>query len=121
MRGGYYDAGDYIKFGFPLAFSLSLLSWGGLEFTAGYEDTGLMGELEDTVRWGTDYLLKCHVSEYELYGQLGDPELDHSEWTRPEDSRVKRPAYKISKQKPGSDLAAETAAAFASAAFLLQR
>lgn len=50
LRGGYYDAGDYIKFGFPLAFSLSLLSWGGLEFTAGYEDSGLMGDLEDTVR-----------------------------------------------------------------------
>ena len=50
LRGGYYDAGDYIKFGFPLAFSLSLLSWGGLEFTAGYEDSGLMGDLEDTGR-----------------------------------------------------------------------
>ena len=50
LRGGYYDAGDYIKFGFPLSFSLSLLSWGGLEFTAGYEDTGLIGELEETVR-----------------------------------------------------------------------
>ena len=27
--GGYYDAGDNIKFGFPLAFSLTMLSWGG--------------------------------------------------------------------------------------------
>ena len=72
-------------------------------------------------RWGTDYLLKCHVSEYELYGQVGNSELDHGEWTRPEDSKVRRPAYKITKDKPGSDLAAETAAAFASAAFLLQR
>ena len=26
-------------------------------------------------RWGTDYLLKCHVSEHELYGQVGSPEL----------------------------------------------
>ena len=31
-----------------------------------------------------------------------------------------RPAYKITKKKPGSDLAAETAAALASAAFLLE-
>ena len=48
--GGYYDAGDYVKFGFPLAFSLTLLSWGGLEFTAGYEDAGVMDDLEDVVR-----------------------------------------------------------------------
>ena len=48
--GGYYDAGDYVKFGFPLAFSLTLLSWGGLEFTAGYEDAGVMEDLEDAVR-----------------------------------------------------------------------
>ena len=48
--GGYYDAGDYVKFGFPLAFSLTLLSWGGLEFTAGYEDAGVMNDLEDAVR-----------------------------------------------------------------------
>ena len=31
-----------------------------------------------------------------------------------------RPAYKITKDKPGSDLAAETAAALASASFLLE-
>ena len=41
-------------------------------------------------RWGTDYLLKCHVSEHELYGQVGSPELDHAVWTRPEDSEVER-------------------------------
>ena len=53
LSGGYYDAGDYVKFGFPLAFSLTMLAWGGLEFTAGYEDSGLMAELEEAVRWDT--------------------------------------------------------------------
>ena len=28
LGGGYYDAGDHVKFGFPMAGSLTLLSWG---------------------------------------------------------------------------------------------
>ena len=72
-------------------------------------------------RWGTDYLLKCHVSEHELYGQVGSPELDHAVWTRPEDSEAARPAHSISWDRPGADLAAETAAAMAAASFLLAR
>ena len=72
-------------------------------------------------RWGTDYLLKCHVSEHELYGQVGSPELDQAVWTRPEDSEAARPAHSISWDRPGADLAAETAAAMAAASFLLAR
>ena len=73
------------------------------------------------VRWGADYLVKCHTDQYELYGQVGNSAMDHSVWTRPEDSTVSRPAYKVTRDKPGSDLVAETAAALASAAFLLER
>ena len=30
--GGYYDAGDLVKFGFPMAATITVLSWGGMSF-----------------------------------------------------------------------------------------
>lgn len=30
-----HDAGDHIKFGFPLASAVTVLTWGGLEFEQG--------------------------------------------------------------------------------------
>ena len=29
LTGGYYDAGDNLKFGYPLAYSMTVLSWVG--------------------------------------------------------------------------------------------
>ena len=44
---------------------------------------------------------------------MGDGGKDHSFWGRPENMTMARPAYKIDETNPGSDVAAETAAAFA--------
>jgi len=32
LVGGYYDAGDHIKFSFPEAFSMTMLSWSVIDF-----------------------------------------------------------------------------------------
>src|SRR5688500_17644001 len=32
LTGGWYDAGDHVKFGFPIAASSTLLSWGVIEY-----------------------------------------------------------------------------------------
>ncbi|MGB3614102.1 MAG: glycoside hydrolase family 9 protein, partial [Elainellaceae cyanobacterium] len=37
LSGGYYDAGDHVKFGFPMAGSMTLLSWGALEYKESYQ------------------------------------------------------------------------------------
>ncbi|GIR25145.1 MAG: hypothetical protein CM15mP39_09560 [Synechococcus sp.] len=65
LTGGYHDAGDHVKFGLPLASTLSSLAWGGLAFSEGYAIAGQTDELLDTVRWGTDYLLKAHQMDSE--------------------------------------------------------
>ena len=121
LSGGYYDAGDTVKFGFPLASALTVLCWGGLQYEEGYRLAAQLEELRQTVRWGTDYLVKAHTAESELYGQVGNSELDHNQWTRPSDSTAPRPAYKITRERPGSDLAAETASALAAASILLEK
>lgn len=68
LVGGYYDAGDNVKFGFPMAFTTTMLSWSVIEFG------GLMkGELEnakEAIRWGTDYLLKATAHPDIIYVQV---------------------------------------------------
>ena len=51
--------------------------------------------------------------------QIGDGDIDHAYWTRPEDMTMPRPAFYIDVELPGSDLAGETAAAMAATAIAL--
>lgn len=52
--------------------------------------------------------------------QVGDPNMDHRCWERPEDMDTPRNVYKVSDQNPGSDVAAETAAALAAASIVFK-
>lgn len=119
LTGGYYDAGDHVKFGFPMAASTTMLTWGVLEYRDAYAKSGQLDEALDAIKWATDYFLKAHISDGQttqaFYGQVGDPKLDHAYWGSPEHQNIERPAYKIDPANPGSDLAAETAAALAAA------
>lgn len=124
LTGGYYDAGDHVKFGFPMAGSATMLSWGIYEYYDAYVKSGQLDEALDAVRWATDYFLKAHISDGQatkaFYGQVGDPTIDHQYWGAPEQLNTQRPAYKIDAENPGSDLAAETAAALASASLVFR-
>lgn len=42
----------------PTAFTTAMLAWGLLAFPSGYSDAGHTEAALDSVRWGTDYLLK---------------------------------------------------------------
>ncbi|KAI5055604.1 hypothetical protein GOP47_0029125 [Adiantum capillus-veneris] len=115
LVGGYYDAGDGVKFSFPMAFATTMLSWGVEEYGA---EMGSVGELENalaTVRWATDYLLKTTSKPDVIYAQVGDPNSDHACWERPEDMDTPRSVFWVDASKPGSDLAGEIAAALAAA------
>mgnify|MGYP002776915382 CR=1 FL=1 len=58
LSGGFYDAGDNIKFGFPGAFTITVLSWSVIEYSAKYEAMGELDHVKDIIKWGTDYILK---------------------------------------------------------------
>ncbi|KAM3685656.1 hypothetical protein ACB098_11G137800 [Castanea mollissima] len=115
LVGGYYDAGDNVKFGFPFAFTITMLSWSTIEFQAQLEAKKELSNALDAIKWGTDYLIKAHPEPNVLYAQVGDGDSDHACWQRPEDMTTPRTTFKIDEGHPGSDLAAETAAAFAAA------
>ncbi|KAJ1427633.1 Six-hairpin glycosidase superfamily [Sesbania bispinosa] len=116
LVGGYYDAGDHVKFGLPMAFSVTMLAWGAIEFRKEITDLNQMEHTLWAIRWGTDYFIKAHTQPNVLWGQVGDGASDHSCWERAEDMTTSRTSYKIDEQHPGSDLAGETAAAMAAAA-----
>ncbi|PON95120.1 Glycoside hydrolase [Trema orientale] len=92
-----------------------MLSWSTVDTRDKPEAKNELSNALDAIKWGTDYLIKAHPQPNFLYGQVGDGGSDHSCWERPEDMDTSRLAYKIDEEIPGSDLAAETAAAFAAA------
>lgn len=51
---------------------------------------------------------------------MGDPKKDHKCWDRPEDMTETRPLTQVNTSFPGSDVAAETAAAMASASLVFR-
>ncbi|KAI9555833.1 endoglucase-1 [Daphnia sinensis] len=113
LTGGYYDAGDFVKFGFPMAFMTTVIASSVLDYPLGYSSAGQLTNARNMVKWASDYFIKAHVAPNKLYGQVGDGYADHSYWGRPEDMTMARPASSISTSSPGSDLAGETAAALA--------
>ncbi|XP_030453886.2 endoglucanase 1-like [Syzygium oleosum] len=119
LVGGYYDAGDNVKFGLPMAFTTTLLAWSVIEF-----GSSMPSQIENAraaVRWSADYLLKAATATPgTLYVQVGDANNDHKCWERPEDMDTARTVYKVSTQNPGSDVAAETAAALAASSIVFK-
>ncbi|WP_340025283.1 glycoside hydrolase family 9 protein [Paenibacillus sp. FSL K6-1096] len=120
LTGGWYDAGDHVKFGFPMAYTATMLAWSVYEYKDGYVQSGQLDEILDNIRWATDYFVKAHTAPNELWGQVGNGTADHNWWGPAEVMPMARPAYKIDAAHPGSDLAAETAAALASASIIFK-
>nr|WGM81782.1 GH9 [Procambarus clarkii] len=120
LTGGYYDAGDHVKFGFPMAYTATVLAWGLIDFADGHEIAGQLEYGQAALKWATDYFLKAHTAHDELYGQVGEGNADHQFWGRPEDMTMERPSYKIDEQNAGSELAGETAAALAAASMVFK-
>jgi hypothetical protein len=126
LAGGYFDAGDHIKFIQPMAFSNTMLAWGGADYKEAYAQSGQLDELMEAVKWGTDWFLKAHEMDSSgkterLWVQVGD-KTDHDYWVSPEEieSKTARPSFSIDNNRPGSDAAAGTASALASAAVLFR-
>ncbi|KAM3191171.1 hypothetical protein ACQJBY_068853 [Aegilops geniculata] len=120
LVGGYYDAGDNLKFGLPMAFSTTMLAWSVADF--GKFMGAELPHARAAVRWGADYLLKAATATPgALYVQVGEPGRDHACWERPEDMDTPRSVYRVDANKPGSDVAGETAAALAASSIAFRR
>jgi endoglucanase len=126
LSGGWYDAGDHVKFGFPMASSATLLAWGVVDYPSAYSQSGQLKHIKNNLRFIADYFVKAHPSANVLYGQVGTGSDDHAWWgpveAVNETSRAasKRPSFAITETCPGTDLAGETSAALASIAMIFK-
>ncbi|XP_042401252.1 endoglucanase 8-like [Zingiber officinale] len=116
LTGGYYDAGDNVKYSFPMAFTATLLAWSIIEFGDGMAKGDEWINAAETLRWNTDFLLKATANlPNTVYAMVGNPYSDHVCWERPEDMDTPRPVYAVNTTHPGSEVAGEIAAALAAA------
>ncbi|XP_074318876.1 endoglucanase 12-like [Silene latifolia] len=125
LVGGYYDSGENTKFHFPMAFTITMLSWSVLEYPHKYHAINEYDHIRELIKWGSDYLLKTFNTTTsridKIYTQVGGA-LEYSNlpndmncWERPEDMDYPRP---IQTTYAGPELAAEMAAALASASMV---
>lgn len=129
LVGGFYDAGDAIKFNFPQSFAMTMLSWSVIEYSAKYEAAGELNHVKEIIKWGNDYFLKTfnHSADSisRMVAQVGAGDTsggsttpnDHYCWMRPEDIDYARPVTECSSC---SDLAAEMAASLAAASIVFK-
>lgn len=69
--GGYHDAGDHVKFGLPMAFTVTMLSWGVIEYGEEISRAREFGHALEAIKWGTDYFIKAHTSPNVLWAEVG--------------------------------------------------
>lgn len=118
LVGGYYDAGDNVKFNFPMAFTTTMLAWSILEF--GDQMGADKRYALDALKWGTDYFLKATSVPGKVAAQVGHPIGDHNCWERPEDMDTPRTSYVVNTTHPGSEVSAEIAAALAASSMVFK-
>src|SRR3954467_414018 len=71
LRGGWFDAGDHVKFGFPMAGSATMLAWGVVDYRSAYVNSNQLTYALNNLRFVNDYFIKAHSAPNELYGQVG--------------------------------------------------
>lgn len=79
VDGGWYDAGDHVKFNLPMSYSAALLAWGLYEYADGIEACGEMTNYVNNLKWVLDYLAACDLGDEVIY-QVGIGQKDHSWW-----------------------------------------
>jgi len=86
-----------------MAFTTTVLAWGAISWPEAFNHANQLDEIRKTIKWATDFLIKCHVSENVLYGQVGEFDWDEIFFGRPEDMshNTYRATYKIDAKHPG--------------------
>jgi hypothetical protein len=110
VTGGWYDAGDHVKFGLPMSASAGMLGWAAYEYREALEAAGQWETFANNLRFVLDYFVSCHKGNSFVY-QVGDGSLDHSWWGPVEviEEIMNRPYYTTTASCVTGDTAATLA------------
>lgn len=125
--GGYYDAGDFIKFSLTTGFMAATVAWSMYEFPEAFYNTGLADEALDQITWAADWFLKgtfiedksLPVEQWNVVGfaHQDGAVADHGcGWIPPElrvAERCPRKLYFTTHDNPAADVTAAASAALA--------
>lgn len=122
LTGGWFDAGDHVKFNLPMAYTAAMLAWTVHEYKDALQKSGQLSYMMDQIKWAADYFIKCHPEKYVYYYQVGNGDADHRWWVPAEciDLQAPRPSYKVTQAAGGSTVTAGTAAALAATALIFK-
>ena len=99
VTGGWYDAGDHVKFNLPMAYSASMLAWGLYQYPDGLEKTGEMETYVNNLSFVLDYLAACDEGDTAVY-QVGNGQMDHTSNFRKKRMKKRLSAVKPYRRKP---------------------
>ncbi|MGN1403413.1 MAG: glycoside hydrolase family 9 protein [Ruminococcus sp.] len=79
VPGGWFDAGDHLKFTLTNAYAATMLGWGLLEYSDGVEKCGQTEMYENNLQFALDYLVGCDLGDEIVY-MIGEGSFDHVWW-----------------------------------------
>lgn len=116
LTGGWYDAGDHVKFNLPMSYSSTMLAWSYLESKKAYEQSGQDVYMLEQLKFVNDYFIRCQTDEHTYCFQVGSGGADHAVWCAAEVMQMSRPSYFVNDTtKGGGAVVASTAASLAAA------
>jgi endoglucanase len=130
LDGGWYDAGDFVKFGLPLGYATYCLLKGYDAFPEGYDDgfkpdntsgTNGIPDILDQVKVATDYLCKAVISSSNIIRDVGEANNDHGTLSESGYSNSSRIATRTAYLCDGSDVPGYYAAALALMSILYKK
>ncbi|MBQ8296843.1 MAG: glycoside hydrolase family 9 protein [Ruminococcus sp.] len=83
IPGGWFDAGDHLKFTLTNAYTASVLAWGLIEYEDAVKEVGLYESYLQNLKWGLDYVAACDLGD-SVIGTIGDDAFDHVWYGSPE-------------------------------------
>lgn len=118
LSGGWFDAGDHVKFNLPMAYTTTMLGWSYINSKAAYVKSGEYQNILNQIKWVNDYLIKCNPDSNTYYFQIGKGGDDHAVWMPAEVLQMKRPVLKATSETGCASVICEAAASLSVASII---
>lgn len=112
LSGGFHDGSMHVKYGLTQGYTASILGWSLYLYKDSFIRIKNYEKMLSTLKYFTDYFLKCHINPDTFYFQIGDDIEDYVYMGPSENQTQMRPTVSVAdKSHPASDICGQTSAA----------